>query len=300
MRSVRVRNRRGTSIESAIVTLVVFGAVFIIIALLYKSMLETGKKEFSDKECQASLLVTRIVDKPLSLACVKVADNPIPLKCQRHFLSVDATIVKDTGGTKSDDITFKYDATCKESTASCLAANVLASEMRRCWTLFSEGQMPVFQQVDKTWEIGNNNRACFVCAEVTVAGAPITGFTQYLKDTPVPKSGRVTSDIKYFDFLAGNPKALCGPTRDKLEGSCWESFKESFDPAWYNTFLRLGAIPAVDQETLAPGTYAVVFMREGMESAACEKEGESDYTPTLTVQAIPAARIAEYCPVVLT
>ncbi len=287
------------SIETALVTLVVFGAVFIVIALLYKSMLATGKNEFSDKECQLSLLLTRAADKPLSLACVKPIDNPIPLKCSRHFLTANARTVTDTAGKEPIDMTYQYDATCSSGTASCLAHNVVASEMRRCWTLFFEGETPVFQQVDTTWEIGNNDRACFVCAEVTVEGAPVNGFTQYLKDTPVPKTGRLTTDVSYFDLLAGNPKALCGPGRDTLDGSCWESFKEPFDPAWYVP-KKLASLPAVNQDTLDPGTYAIVFMREGLESVACENPGTADYTPTLTVQTIPVARIAEYCPVVLT
>ena len=285
-----VAGRRGMSLEGALMLLVLFGAVFLITALLYRSLLTAGKEGFSDKECQASLLLTRVADTALSPACFKVASNPVPLKCSRRFLTVTEDSVTDTSG-KPADVTRAYDPACPAG--KCLPQRVIAEEMLRCWSVFREGELPVFQQVDRFWDVGNNERACFVCAEVTLrTGAARTGFVQYLRDTTAP--GR---DEKYFDFLAGNPRALCNPARAGKAATCWESFSEPYSGSapWISWVTK--DLLALDQDTLSPGAYAIVLLREGMEQD-CGEHDAGDL-PSMTVQAIPVARIAEYCPVIL-
>jgi hypothetical protein len=282
-----IRSRKGVGLEGAIITLVVFGAVFLILTLGYLGLFDSSKRVFSDKECQASLLLTRAVDSKISVACMKPVDNPVPIKCARHFFTVTDNTVVDTSGKKAKDVSATY--ACSDGSASCLASHLVAEEMRRCWTMFGEGEYPAFQQVDQLFDWNNNNRACFICGEVTIkTKQDVTKFKEYLQNTPIPGTG---ADRKmYFDVLAGNPKAICPPELEK-DGTCWEAM------------ANLDDLP-IDQETLRTGqTYAIAFVRRGLSRAAedgtCSITDTQKY-PTLTVQAIPADDIPKQCGTVLT
>lgn len=341
---MRGEDRRGTSFMTALITLIVFIAVFLVIALFMTDTLFSSKRSFSDKECQASLMWTRAVDKPLALACVKPIDNPTPIKCSRQFLTVGRdtvldTTVRDTAFSRGDrNVTRTYlamdlatEGTARTADPQAIPKRVLAQELQHCWSLFLEGETVVFQQVDQTWDIENNERACFICSEVTLT-TPVNDFKAYLKGTEMPLTGKRLAEatpITYYDFIAGNPKAYCNPQRERFGESsdpplsCWETFglgyvsREDLSPPWYSYITNPVAGPAIDltgmiinwlstpmppisQDSFEPGTYAVVFLREGMETQACEGRGEEDYTPTLTVQILPADKIGTYCPMVIT
>ncbi len=313
---MRADDRRG-SFSDAVLALIVFIAVFMIIALVMTNILFVSKRSFSDKECQTSLMLTRAIDKPLAAACVKPIENPTPIKCSRRFLTAEADAVRDTGGkdtmfSRGDrDVTKTYlamDRTLEAKDPQAIPKRVLAEEMRHCWSTFFEGELVVFQQVDQSWDVNNNERACFVCSEVTLT-APVTEFKTYLATTAMPLSakGKDLEGTTYYDFLAGSPKSYCNQDRaGKLarekDTSCWDTFGQPYDAdeGFWSIGWLTSPMPAIQQDEFRPGTYAVVFLREGMETQACENPGEEDYTPTLTVQVIPADKIGTYCPVVLT
>lgn len=277
--------KRGMTMEGALVTIAIFGIVLILLAIMYKTFYAVGQQEFTEKECQTSLLLTRAAD--VSPICKVEASTPVPIKCNRNF----ATVTEDSVSVNGKEMTSKYDATCPSGYAdqSCLAERVVAEEMRKCWALFFEGEQPVFQQMEKN-ELSitpdTNIRVCYVCAEVNLQ-SDVKDLRGYLK------AQSIKGDRTYYDFFT-NRKAHCDP---KLrQPSCWEGIAEHPELQHANWLpdkkwpkLELGTLPK-DQ------TYAVVFMRRGM--GTCEdskiKEGEPAAL-TNTVQVIPAEKIAQYC-----
>jgi len=297
--------RQGKSLEGTLVLIVVFGIVMVIFAILYRELYDIGDKEFTKKECQSSLLLTRSFDvatpKPI---CIKPVDNPIPIKCSRRFLTVtEHEVLKD-----GESIKFNYNPSCDGSPidtsvkgrppawgGACLVENVLAQEMASCWGMFFEGEMPVFQQVDEELFsiFSDTHRACFVCSEVTVSSKnDVENFVTYLKTNNALVAENAVSGKTYYEYLARNKKAFCSTNLLGDSTTCWDGMAKNIS-YWFNSDW-----PGVEQNTFETGkTYAVTFVRHGM--STCRDEDDPDDIPSMTVQLLPADSIEKYCGAVL-
>ena len=283
-------NRKAITTEAALITVIVFSMVMVIAAVLAAALFSVGKSQFTEAQCRASLLLTRAVDKPQWCA-VKI-DNPVPIQCNRDFVTATKTTVTRDG----KDVTTAYTALCPapDGTASCLSANVVAEEMRTCWREFFEGDTPVLQQLEvNDFNIfkSSNQRACFVCAEVTLKDDDVADLNKYLKGQKITVANQ---QVSYYDYLT-SPKAYCNPAMKKTEkpdpnapsvANCYEGIAQ-----------QGGDYPNIDHKTLPAGTYAVVFMRQGVTSCTgTTLPAESKITQT--VQVIPAKDIAAQCDLV--
>jgi hypothetical protein len=319
--------RKGMSAEWAMVVVIIAGIVMVIAAIVYTTLYDVGKKEFSKRECQLSLQLTRSVDRTFRYSCINPLPSPIPLKCARRFLDV----TKDDVLSEGKSVRYQYNPSCDpdaklvEAWASqeqqktdeqqakkqewtggaCLAQNVLAKEMASCWSTFFEGEFPVFQQVENDvwefWKRSKGLRACFVCAEVTLGtGHDLTDFREsYLKRK------LFVQQRSYYDYLARNRNAFCpqGMREKSPDGTCWGAMGVGNEIPWYTFWKGLSdkEWPSIDQQNYPDGkTYAVVFMRQGL-FEQCESEDDIDEgtIPLMTVQAVPAENIGQYCDVVM-
>lgn len=268
--------RKGFVADKWVVGLIVTALVAIILGVLLVKFSTSAKSQFTEEQCHTSLLMTRGVDKAyLGAACYFKSENPIPLKCTRTFLSVDEKVTLAQGA-KESDVTTKYNSACNEAT-SCLAENVVAKQMASCWKRFFEGQTPVFQQLDQnTFDaMGEGKRACFVCAEITLEnGAP--HFDAYIHNQAYDST---QSFYQYFT----SKKAYCSKS---YQGNCYEGVANA------------SGRPPIEHKGLPAGTYAIVFMREGM--GKCSPDKPIDQTSlTHTVQAVPAADVPAACDTVI-
>ncbi|MDD9953871.1 MAG: hypothetical protein OXR66_06060 [Candidatus Woesearchaeota archaeon] len=273
-----------------VITLVVFTAGLLMAASLIAIGRDIGEEEYDKRTCQGSILATRSTDPLFGKFCVDMVANPATLQCPRAFITVqqDQVITKVKG--RVEDIRSKYDARCDGSflpggNGDCLAENVLAQEMQRCWIAFLEGSLPVFQNVESTWETilkdgkGSGTRACFICSEVTLT-EDITNF----KDEYLYKK----ADGAYYEHLARTRETLCdNDVRDLADTKlCWDAMATE-TTRW----------PALDQNTVSAGTHAITFIRQGMmQTSSCTDED----IPSMSVQIIPDAAIMEYCTKVIT
>jgi hypothetical protein len=276
--------RKGNLVASGILTAIIFLVAAIVILIIYNLLFTFTKSEFSQKECQTSLLLTRNLDARGNLFCVATVDNPIPLKCSRRFLSI-----RDDGPSESIGMYHAYDAHCPtgltDTDGNCAAQNAVADEMAYCWQTFYEGEQRVFQQMEinslKLFSSKDDATACFVCSEVTLkTQVDVTQFTEYLQ------RAKMDSGKTYYEYF-NSRKAWCAQEYME-EDACWTGYGKS---------------KGIEQDTLKTGQkYAVVFIRRGM--ASCDNEVEADTTLTTqhltnTVQIIPAADIAKHCNMVI-
>jgi hypothetical protein len=251
--------KKGVSLESAMITLAIFVLIAFSMAFLYNRVFAEGKSVYTQKECQASLLLTESVDKAQPFCIAKIS-NPIPIKCSREFISI-----KDQKVFQNARETF-YDNTCPDGKKDCLAQNVIARQMATCWSTFFQGQHVVFQQVEEGYlPLLNDEKAtaCFVCGEITI-DKDINGFKQYLK-TAQYKSG-----LDYFTYLSNTTYCYDDYKKD---GTCWEGVAKE---------------EGIDQDHLEAGTYAVTFTRIG--TSTCSNKVD---TTTMTVQLIPMKDISK-------
>jgi hypothetical protein len=298
------RQKRGNfSLEAAIAVIIVFGIVMVISIFVYKKLLDVGREEFTEKECQASLDLTRKFD--LNPVCFVEAPNPVALKCPRSFMTVtDSKVVKN-----GDDVTEVYDRACPtregadmfdrqaSTPQACIAENVLAKSMASCWQLFYEGQVPVFQQLEIdefSLKSDTFEKACYVCAEIdiqTTNGAP--NFRRYLQTQEYKK------DLTYFEYITSN-SAYCDPELRKGGLTCWEAIALNQDDSFWTQFWNKEVHKPLEDWNLPKGKYAITFVRRGM--GTCEKdnvaEGEATAL-TFTVHAIPVEKVSQFCDMVV-
>ena len=71
--------RKGMSAEGAIIVVVIFGLVMVVLAVLYNALFTVGQDEFTKKECQLSLQLTKSVEKYSKIGCITAVENPVPL-----------------------------------------------------------------------------------------------------------------------------------------------------------------------------------------------------------------------------
>lgn len=276
--------RRGMTSEAAIITVIVFAAVMILGIVIFNSLSGASKASFTDSECRASAMLTRAGD--LSPICSVKPQNPIPLKCERNFVTVDEEVILN-----GEDVTKEYAGACPGGGTGCIGEEALAKEMERCWRMFMEGEQAVFQQLEiDEWSLKSetNARVCFVCSEVTLEeGAP--QFGEYVRAMASKKN------ITYYEYFT-SPRAYCDP-RIK-EPTCWEGMAKSGE---VTDWVGGNKFDKIEQDNLPAGAYAVVFMRRGMgtcEEKEITKELEAQ-AMTNTVQAVPAANISRHCGAVI-
>ena len=293
---------------AAIGVLIIAGIVMIISIFVYKKVLDVGREEFTEKECQASLELTRMFE--LSPVCFVKSPNPIALHCSRSFITVKNDQVIKNG----EELTDSYDATCPEkiadttaskSSQACIAENVIAKSMAGCWNTFFEGQVPVFQQFETDefdiLEPDTTTKACYICAEIdiqTSLGAP--QYYNYLKNAEHKKG------LTYYEYFTSET-AFCDPDIRKAHPSCWEGIQLNQDTTfWQDFWAGVGkgepaAGPQIADLRLKQGKYAVAFVRRGMGTCEDKKtaKGDPDAALTLTVQLIPVEKVSAFCNMVV-
>lgn len=279
--------RRGIS-QNTMVILLVFIAVFLITIVLWREIADAGQQEFTQGQCQASLQLTRATD--LGAWCVKVVPTPVPLHCSRRFMTVEDGAVYSSILGKREPVTRNYNASCPAPApvfpGSCLAHNVVAEEMRECWSTFFNGEMQVFQQVEEGFIGKADTRACFVCSEITVQTEDVVALKHYLEKQHF-RSG-LNEGMSYYEHLAKNRNALCSQEVAQ-GGTCWDAFARGVDGK-----------PPLDQNTLKAGeTYAVTLLRRGMSTCSEDSGDSGEESPTIVVQVIPTKDIAVHCDTVL-
>jgi hypothetical protein len=311
-------NRKGVSLEAVLVTVAVFVVVAVVMIFVYKKLFDVGREEFTEAQCQASLDLTRKFE--LSPVCIVTAPNPVAIHCGRDFITIeDEKVVKN-----GDDATKRYDAACPDKpvfeskdreSMGCVAENVIAESMRQCWQQFYEGEVPVFQQYEydkasmtnlaKSLGGEKEIRGCFVCAEIDVKKTGgVSHYGQYLRTAEFRKGKEM---ITYFDYFTSK-KAYCDPeliTRASGTDSCFEAiaFNQEKDGVqwsvawgWPPVRREYVADAPLDEWRLAPGKYAVTFVRRGMMTCDSQDAEEGQNTPlTLTVQLVPAERVPQFC-----
>jgi hypothetical protein len=297
--STRRVTRRGVSTESAIVLLAVFAIVFLILVIAYKQLFGELKDEFTERECQLSLLATKAVDSAQP-ACMLKVTNPVPLKCNRDFTLVTDDEVRINGR----DVTASVSDTCPSGVGDCRAHRTVAQSMQRCWQLMLEGKQPILQQT----EINEANffaktdkvRACFICDEITLqTSTDVEEFVAYLK---VEKY----RDGTFYSYLAQND-AWCDPDFKQQEYTskgmtCWDVLGTGVEKAFGRDWLSPDSAN-ITPTTLAKGkTYAITFVRRGLSSCEGKSSQDSDYIhPYLTfgVYPIPVEKLNDACQTVI-
>ena len=326
-------------LETALVGIVLTASTILVLAVMFKIFFASAEGEFTEKQCQTSLQLTRQLDDTLSISCVQPVPN-LGVKCTREFMTVaDERVFHD-----GDDVTHQYDAACPTSQGDqCLPENVVADEMARCWQLFFNGEMTVFQQVEensaKILTRKDGARSCFICSEITLSDEGVEDLTAYLK------AKKYTDDKTYYQFIAQNPAAFCDDAMVHEDGlgypTCWEGVADGGEQLqnlrrWPSLYQESGGPKLSEDENAkltypAGGTYAVTFIRRGL--GTCEGDGKSgldklflDWTEdnnlltlfppirgiadsvgemaaeeylTNTVQLIPSDRVNAYCDVVI-
>jgi hypothetical protein len=327
-----IRGKKGMDLTSALIIIVIFGAVFIVIAILYKEFLSVGESQFTQSQCQTSLLLTQGVGQ-LRPFCFQDSPQPISLKCSRNFITVSSTNVIKNGM----DVTKLYDASCTapgaqplpavqakgvttadEATARaekaakslqkpqpsatnvCLPKNVVAEEMSACWNTFFKGEQVVLQMTDvagwKLWSAKDYKYACFICGEITIkADKGLDGVVDYMK------AKERSNGQSYYQFIANDSQAWCDPNfADKGKLTCWDGIRTGYDTSVWGYASNH---PAISMDPLKKDTkYAVVFIRRGLGSCT-DKETDTSASHqhlTNTVQLIPADQIGQVCDVVVT
>lgn len=300
----------GSEASGVVIELVLIAAVVLI--LFFGILIPFGdgvKDSVERKLCQASLQLTRAQDLAAPV-CIQPKPSVVPLDCPRYYYEVSDDEVESLG----EDVTEDFDDRCPDGSSDCLAKNVVAEEMAKCWDLFNRGEMIVFQQGEINAWTGffkekDTARACFVCSEVTLqTHGEITGLPEYLK------SAVYSGDMSYYEFLAENPKAFCDQRLLSSETpTCWEGLAREREPSskfidlikdWWVEKPGAGQIR---YDSLPTGeTYAITFMRRGMSTCDASSHDERgaidlavrDYL-TFSVQAIPVDHIQSQCEVVL-
>ncbi|MBR9700260.1 hypothetical protein GOV11_00135 [Candidatus Woesearchaeota archaeon] len=256
--------KKGTvGLEAALVAIVLMGVAVIFLALTYKSLFTLAEDEFSEKECQTSLMLTKNLKDLTTISCIQPAPN-LALKCSRKFVTVE----EDEAFRERKSITNKYDKECPEGYSKkdneCLAESVMAEELAKCWMIFFEGEISVFQQLEKNalnvFAHKNSARVCFICSEVTLKDDSIDDFQDYLERK------QFNTELTYFDFIAKNQDAYCDEdlvSNQKIDGdSCWEGIASGYEPKWIDRALKKRL--EIETGELKEGKYAITFIRRGM------------------------------------
>jgi hypothetical protein len=263
-------NRKALVMNTWLLLLIATALTVVVIALLIPKFQAATRTQYTDVQCRSSLLLTRGVDKAYAgPACHFKVESPIALKCERTFFTVDEKATQHYLNKDDIDVTKQYDE-------KNLAESVVAEQMALCWKMFFEGQSPVFQQLDETNFdfLGKNKRACFVCSEIELKkGAP--DFGVYIRANAVDETQN------YYQYFTSN-KAFCDKS---LQPNCWEGIaKQRTQP--------------IEQASLSRGSYAVVFMRQGMGACTAKDKGDASKL-THTVQVVPAEDVAMQCDAVI-
>jgi hypothetical protein len=266
--------KKGVSLETAMITLAIFAIVAFSLFFFYRDLFQKTEGQYTRFECQSSLLTAQAVDKAQP-HCITEITNPVPLSCNRNFLTIDEDKI-----IKNAEETF-YDPTCPSGGQTCLAKNAIAEEMASCWATFFEGEKIVFQQLESKQEtLLGTNTACFVCGEFTLrTKEDIHEFKDHLK------SMKRSNGQSYFDYLSEH--TYCD--EEYLEGTtCWEGVAKRSSSPIDTSYYKSGE------------SYAVVFMRIGV--AACDGPEDKDDLdpPTFSVQVIPTKNLLQHCNMVIT
>lgn len=284
--------KKGMTLQSGIVWIVLFGIVVICLFLFYDKLFGVVDTKARESECQASLLLTQRVDE-YQPWCVSEVQNPIPLKCARNFVTVDKEVTKN--GESAD-----YDDACPDGSNSCLAKNALAEEMRSCWKLFFEGSQMVFQQMEvdeyKVFMERDYKQICYICSEITLKTAA-GNLTEYMMEK------EFRDEQTYYDYLT-HKSAICDENLiDKSaylglvsspHATCWDAVASGYE---MDASARvLYSRPNIRPDNVVPGKYAVVFARRGMGSCQAEEEGAILHRfVTNTVQIVPVDKLTQVC-----
>ena len=126
--------------------------------------------------------------------------SPFNINCNKYYVNFYDTRVLagyDPDPKKMKPMEIQYDGK-KMKTIPILndyvVNQVLAEEMRKCWYMFGEGKLDVFDN-----SFFSNNDVCFVCTEATIMNTQqktFSGIIDYMKRTSVKQQG-----ITYFEYM---------------------------------------------------------------------------------------------------
>jgi hypothetical protein len=187
--------------------------------------------------------------------------SPFNINCDKYYINFFDNKVEggyDPGKTKPIEVQYNGKKTKNIVLNDYVFNQVMAEELRKCWYMFGEGKIDVFDTSLSLKSIFGSNDVCFVCTEATikptVTQKEFNGLIDYLKTTNIEKQG-----ISYFEYLNSAPDG-------KVD---WETYLGLFDKSLYT----------YKADTTGDSKYMIIFAKQDKRLGQLFKNQLSTFGP---------------------